>query len=220
MRSEYASRMHPLGRAVVLQTVDGLVCVVDGPQRTIARLGRASVERGPHGLAIIDAFRQARTLDEGVSRLASHAGSAGAWAEMMAAVVRLYEARFLVSPGDSDKTAAAASSFASAAAHIRLLDDRTRTAAFLEAIQSASAPQSGQGRVTASDDGVIDGVLVSLEADLAPGVTLSTHPQAKRAAGSSRMPLLLAAEGVPVKQGESVVLSLTFGETPHVTIAR
>lgn len=114
-------------------TADGAISV---------RLAGGRVDAGRHGLAILDAFGEARTLGDALEVLGERCPGQQDWMDLVAAVLRLREAGVLVPPEDADRPLGEATDtgFASAKVHIAMLDDEQRTAAYLEAIRAAVGP--------------------------------------------------------------------------------
>jgi hypothetical protein len=81
----------------------------------------------------------------------------------------------------------------------------------------ATLPGSGEGRSTARQSGLLDGVLLYWEANLAPGVSLSTRPDPGARDGNWRVELVLAGEGLSIDRGDEVTVSVTFSHPPLAT---
>lgn len=127
------------GPHVPLQIVPGVGIRIEGPQRTVVHLGDVSIDCGEHGLSILAMFRRPCTLQEAAERLAARAASGTAWAEIFGMVTRLHAAGLLAAP-DGRERALGARGFGTAAEHVRMLDDRVRTDAFLRAVRETVRP--------------------------------------------------------------------------------
>lgn len=128
-------------RDTVLQVVDGLEVILAGAgATTVARPGGRPFDCGPHGLAILDAFRQPRRVQDAIDRLVAQAGSVANAAEMIGVVIRLCDADLLVSPDAAAHQPRSVTGFAAAASHIAMLDDRARTTSFVQAIAATVTP--------------------------------------------------------------------------------
>jgi hypothetical protein len=89
----------------------------------------------------------------------------------------------------------------------------------LDVASEAAAPAAASCRLDIQESGTIDGILLCWEADLAPGVILSTHPGVSRPVSSWRVQLLLAIDAQRVSAGDVATLSVTFGAVPHLEVA-
>ncbi len=113
--------------------------MVSGRGRTQVRaLGGPMVEAGPHGLAILAAFSAPASVQSALDELTRRARSKSAVVEMMARIVDLKQAGLLRPAGASGPQDA--TGFAGAPIHIAMLNDRTRTSAFLDAITKTVRP--------------------------------------------------------------------------------
>ncbi len=109
---------------------------------TIIR-GSEEIAGGPHALAILDAFTRPATFAEALNRLKRQAGSAQDWVNLTSAIVMLYDAGVLRDSGmDTPAVSARARTggFDAAPIHVRMLDDRIRTARYLAAIAEVVRP--------------------------------------------------------------------------------
>lgn len=188
-------------------------------QQSIARLGGGSpVVIGRHGLAILDLFTEPRSLQDALDSFAARAHSVLGLAEIMSVILRLQEASILTSPDDVRRSRAMFG-FAAPAAHINMLDDRTRTQAFLEAIS----------RTVASGDVVVDlgtgtGVLAiaAARAGARQVYAIETTPIAEAAAAmfaasgyGERITLVRGwSTDVNLPERADVLVSETLGDDP------
>lgn len=132
-----ANKEIKLSPTTVLQRADDLsVDVGVHGNITVSRDGRA-VSAGSRGLALLDAFAQPTSVQTAVARL----GATGSqdWIDLTGAIQRLIRAGILGVPGAS-RTRRGARGFGSAAAHVAMLNDRTRTRAYLDAIADTVRP--------------------------------------------------------------------------------
>jgi protein arginine N-methyltransferase 1 len=96
---------------------------------------------GPHGLAVLDAFAQPRSLAAGLDLLGKRAAGVLDWAYLVSTVYQMYESGILY-----DVSAArrppwhGTSGYDDPAAHVRMLNDRVRTTAYLAAIRESVRP--------------------------------------------------------------------------------
>ncbi|MDH3282141.1 MAG: 50S ribosomal protein L11 methyltransferase [Gammaproteobacteria bacterium] len=92
-----------------------------------------------NNLAILQAFSTPRSLSEGLDRLA--ASNRDDWVTLSADVLRLVELGVLVTEDRSRPVLIAGTSdFGGAASHISMLNDRTRTRTYIEAIRDTVTP--------------------------------------------------------------------------------
>ena len=80
-----------------------------------------------------------------------------------------------------------------------------------------SVPLSCDGRIAATADGAIDGVLLCWEATLSPGNTLSTVPGAANLDSSWRVQLLSLPQPVAVRAGDLIAVSIERRRPPRVS---
>ena len=120
-----------LGPQSLLQRADDLVVEVGLHGEVSVRVGTVEVSAGSRGLAVLDAFAAPTTMQDVVSKLGVRGGQD--WIDLTGAIARLARAGALVDPG-ADSIQRGSLGFGSARAHISMLNDRTRTQAYLDAI--------------------------------------------------------------------------------------
>ena len=114
---------------------------LDEPHRAWVRVqGGQRVTCGGHVFEIIAVFREPRSLQEGFEILAARATGPTALVEAMTTVDLLHREGVLVESADRRPAPRQPSGFSAAPDHIAMLDDRTRTGAFLEAIHAVVKP--------------------------------------------------------------------------------
>ena len=108
-----------------------------GTDEMLIRTGRMDLRCPSHGLSVLDAFSTPRPLGEVLLEIASRCGGGRqAMLDLTATIHDLYEAGVIYQPGQilADPRAQAGR-FDSPELHISMLEDRTRTQAFLAAIE-------------------------------------------------------------------------------------
>lgn len=96
---------------------------------------------GPHGLLILDAFAEPRTVADAVRRNSALLSGARAWIEMTSAIHRFVDAGVLRPQRQSENERPAATrGFGGTAIHVQMLDDHGRTEAYLRAIAAVVKP--------------------------------------------------------------------------------
>lgn len=104
--------------------------------RTIAESRAGRTELGPHGLAVLDAFRWPATIAEALEALAPRVGDAAGGTVLLRDIAALVEAGALVDEAARAVAwSAGARAYDGPAMHVTMLDDRRRTRAFREAIR-------------------------------------------------------------------------------------
>ena len=125
----------------VLVAAAGVEAGLDEPHRAWVRVqGGSRVPCTSHVFEIIAIFREPRSLQEGFEILAARATGPTALVEAMTTVDLLRREGVLVESGDPNPAPRQLSGFSAAPDHIAMLDDRTRTDAFLEAIRAVVKP--------------------------------------------------------------------------------
>lgn len=95
---------------------------------------------GPHTLAIVDAFLQPRSLPEAIRLLQARTSGRQDWIDLTAEIVQMRRSGLLL-PEDADNPPAQVeNAFSAVPVHIRMLRDRTRTLAYLDAIRASVRP--------------------------------------------------------------------------------
>ena len=125
----------------ILVASSGVEAGLDEPHRAWVRVqGRERVACGAHLFDIIAIFREPRSLQQGFEILAARATGPTALVEAMTTVELLHREGALIEPADRSTAPRHLSGFSAAPNHIGMLDDRTRTSAFLRAIHAVVKP--------------------------------------------------------------------------------
>lgn len=104
-------------------------------------IGRSVVEGGPHTLRVLEACAAPVALSALVRTLEADTRGAADWIDLTGTILRLHEAGVLRdAAGETPALGADPFEFDAAAIHISLLNDRTRTARYLDAIQEVVRP--------------------------------------------------------------------------------
>jgi ATP-dependent protease HslVU (ClpYQ) peptidase subunit len=97
---------------------------------------------GPHGLAILDVFYQPVAVAEALKKLSSTSTGVQDWMTLTTTIMQLYEAGILRDEVQRNKELKTGKrGFGSAAIHIAMLNDRTRTSSFLAGIAETVNPE-------------------------------------------------------------------------------
>jgi 16S rRNA G966 N2-methylase RsmD len=128
------------GKQSKLQRVVDLEIRIQGSR--VSLIGPAGPYPGSaDSMAILDVFATARTLDDGLANLGKRAQGALHWAKMVREVMCLCDAGILVAPGNRTiELPSHNGAFTAADVHVRMLDDDTRTSAFLQALFKQISP--------------------------------------------------------------------------------
>jgi hypothetical protein len=103
-----------------------------GPERIVA---------GPHGVAILEAFRTPRPMGDAIAELGVHTTGMQEWIEMSAMVATFARLGILRDPSASAPALSPQSGrFDAANSHVWMLDDQTRTSAYQAAIRQTVRP--------------------------------------------------------------------------------
>ena len=114
---------------------------LDEPHSAWVRVqGGQRVACGAHVFEIIAIFREPRSLQEGFEILAARATGPTALVEAMTLVDLLHREGVLIESAGRDPAPRQLSGFSAAPDHVAMLDDRTRTGAFLSAIHAVIKP--------------------------------------------------------------------------------
>jgi 16S rRNA G966 N2-methylase RsmD len=119
---------------------------LDSHNIVLVRRGGEFIDCGPRGLAILDQFHSPATMAEALDRLGSQIRGAQDWMDVTDVIVRLYRAGILKVDGEPDTSASSDGGFSDPMTHAMMLNDKTRTSRFVEALAHAIKP----------DDVVID----------------------------------------------------------------
>jgi hypothetical protein len=97
------------------------------------------IDCGPHGLAVLDAFHQPRTMEDAVDLLRPR--GAQEWMDLTGTILSMYRSGILTDASTSqDVSAAVDGGFADPMTHAIMLNDRARTSRFIEAIEGVVRP--------------------------------------------------------------------------------
>ncbi len=133
----------PFAASQRFRRADGFVLKARPDSGFVVEFAGASVVGSAHTLAILEAFSQPCTLEQGLAKLRSGLALQGAqgWMDLTSEVVNLAKLGVLSDPDRTQPVAARpASGFAGCSVHHRMLDDRTRTERFLQAIGQTVLP--------------------------------------------------------------------------------
>jgi type I protein arginine methyltransferase len=104
-------------------------------------LGAERVLAGPHGVAILEAFRTATPMGKALELLGSRTAGMQEWIELTATITTFAKIGILRPPTDAPPTLNPDwRRFDAAYGHVRMLDDRTRTARYQAAIRAVVRP--------------------------------------------------------------------------------
>jgi Ribosomal protein L11 methyltransferase (PrmA) len=133
---------HPIvQKNTVLVASSGVEAGLDEPSRAWVRVqGRQRVTCGSHVFEIIAIFREPRSLQDAFEILAARATGPTALVEAMTTIDLLQREGVLVEPADRSTAPRQLTGFSAAPDHIAMLNDRTRTDAFLRAIHALVKP--------------------------------------------------------------------------------
>jgi predicted RNA methylase len=113
---------------------------LDSHNIVLVRKGGAFVDCGPRGLAILDQFHKPATMAEALDRLAPQIQGAQDWIDVTDVIVRLYRSGILKDEGEPESSAPSDGGFADPMIHAMMLNDRTRTSRFVEALAHVIEP--------------------------------------------------------------------------------
>jgi ubiquinone/menaquinone biosynthesis C-methylase UbiE len=103
-----------------------------------ARTDRVSL--GRHGLAMIDEFREATSVGEVLAKLKPRFQSSQEWIDALRLAAELHSILALIEPEEAQAESRRLTGFDQASIHIAMLNDRTRTKAFLQGIEQQVRP--------------------------------------------------------------------------------
>ena len=124
-----------------LQRIPDLKVSIDSSNRVQIILEGRTFEFSSHALAILDVFSQPSFLSQGLEDLRSRVKGKQDWKDLTSTIVQLYEAGVLRDETQNKPTLRVDSSgYDSAAIHVAMLNDRTRTSRFIAGIQEVVNP--------------------------------------------------------------------------------
>jgi precorrin-6B methylase 2 len=136
-----ASKDGALRPDTILKWGEGLTVRLSGGGECFARAGSVWTQLPPDGLAVLELFRSSRSFESAIQELRSRVTGAQDWMECVGSIQRFYEAGVLAGETAAQPTLASiAAGFDGAGIHIAMLEDRTRTQAYLRAIRSVVRP--------------------------------------------------------------------------------
>lgn len=131
--------MVPLSADSILQRIPNINLQLNACNQIEIQTEGRVVFCAQHGLAVLDAFSQPTPLAVALDRLKAHGGQE--WIDLTEVIMRLYQAGVLQNPELRNGTNfLKPSGFGAAQIHVRMLNDRARTAGFLTAIQEVVRP--------------------------------------------------------------------------------
>jgi precorrin-6B methylase 2 len=122
-----------------LQIADPVELAVRGSE-VVLRTASGSMKADREVLAMLAAFRGPRRLDQALDALTRDTACRLDWAATAARVLELCDAGVLEAVGAAVRPALGGRGFDSAASQVRLLGDRVRTLAFVDAVRAAVRP--------------------------------------------------------------------------------
>lgn len=127
--------------AALLQRAPELTLQVGSDGATILEVGDRTAECGPHTLLILHAFSRPATFQQVLENLESAVHGPQEWIDLTTNIVHLYEVGALVDVSNpAPVLKSSRRGFASASIHIKMLNDRARTASYLDAIAEVVKP--------------------------------------------------------------------------------
>lgn len=104
-------------------------------------LGAERIRAGPHGVAVLEAFRTATPMGEALQRLGERTSGMQDWIELSALITSFAKLGILRDPSTVEPTLnLTAGQFDAARVHVTMLDDVTRTQRYLSAIRQVVRP--------------------------------------------------------------------------------
>lgn len=132
---------HSFTRETLLQRVPGLTVHLAARDEMEIRHQRKVTRCGRHGLALLDVFARPKTLQEALNLLRPQVRGVQDWMELIhTARVFQREGVLLEEGAIAEEQQLDGAGFDNAAIHIAMLNDRTRTQLFLEAIRKVVRP--------------------------------------------------------------------------------
>ena len=134
--------MGALQPATVLRRAAELEVRITAAGDVVVVTDRGFVSGGPHCLAILELFSEPTTLADALETLGARAGGGQDWIDLSGAIMRLAGAGVLRA-GDEPETEpgrVVGATFDSPSSHVAMLEDRTRTSAFIAALDELVRP--------------------------------------------------------------------------------
>lgn len=133
--------MSQLDPAAQLERSRDLRVRIRADRTTTVVLAGQSIAAGEHGLAILDAFARPCSIREALEKLRPRVKGAQAWLDLTAAIMRLWDAGVLCrADGRRPTLRRGGQGYGDAPVHIMMLNDRSRTDAFLAGIREVVQP--------------------------------------------------------------------------------
>jgi precorrin-6B methylase 2 len=130
-----------LESTTVLQRVPELRVNIDSGNNIEIFLGNQVLTCGPHTLALLDAFSKPRTVAEVLERFKSRVTGTLDWTDLIATLKLLFRSGILQEVDQIEPTLRSRHlGFDAAPIHVAMLNDKGRTAAFLNAIREVVQP--------------------------------------------------------------------------------
>jgi predicted O-methyltransferase YrrM len=130
-----------LSPGTMLQRVPEIRLQIDSSNLIQVVTPEGTLDCGPHALLVLDAFYQPRPLAEALSKLQTQVVGTQDWINLTSTVAQLYQAGILRDESQIAPTLKAdTSGYDAAPIHVRMLNDRTRTASFLAGIREVVRP--------------------------------------------------------------------------------
>jgi SAM-dependent methyltransferase len=124
-----------------LRRAPGVRITLDSADRARIAVGNCELVAGPHSLAVLDVFSRPTVVARALEELQRRAQGARDWMELTNTVISFFNAGILVDPAKEAVTVRSISyGYDNPGIHIDMLNDRTRTSAFLEAIRQSVRP--------------------------------------------------------------------------------
>ncbi|MFN2602793.1 MAG: 50S ribosomal protein L11 methyltransferase [Gemmatimonadaceae bacterium] len=113
---------------------------VDLGPPAIIRVGKKRLASVPNALAILEEFAHPIAFSEAVKNLSSRTKGTQAWIELVSSITSLYKAGVLVDESGTSPSSPRPVAYAAPLIHVGMLDDKSRTNAFLGAITDVVKP--------------------------------------------------------------------------------
>jgi hypothetical protein len=130
--------MAAFGPQSILQRVADLLVQLDSSNELHIHVGDRVVDCGSHGLLVLDAFAWPVSVEAAMAGLQARSGEN--WMQLTSTIVLLHNAGVLREPTADHVRPLAESGFGAAPVHVRMLNDRVRTDAFVSAIREVVQP--------------------------------------------------------------------------------